>query len=89
MNTIRGTLSRSRYAHNAHLIIEVDDSPLDALIATDETSVTWHRFGLDCSHGRTDVGARVDWFPGLGPYVFATEEYDTMLNVFREHHEVR
>ena len=152
MNTIRATLSRSRFALNEHLIIELDSMPLDTLIAThtgndnfdgfvpsllnwmestleceltwdrikpkigqtqncpilicpddldfdcavivvsvstDEILVRWNRFGLDCSHKQTDVGTRVDWFPGLGPYVFATEEYDTMLSLFREHHEVR
>lgn len=152
MNTIRATLSRSRFALNESLIIEVDDSPLDALIAThtgddsfdgfvpsllnwmesaverqltwdrikpeigqtqncpilicpddldfdcsviivsissDEKWVTWHRFGLDCSHRQADVGTRVDWFPGLGPFVFAIGEYDTMLARFRDNHEVR
>jgi hypothetical protein len=152
MNTIVATLSRSKFIIDQHLIIELDSTPLDALIArhtgddnfegfvpsllnwmesaverqltwdrikpesghtkncpilicpddlnfdcavivvsisTDEDSVTWQRFGLDCSHGQTYVGTRVDWFPGLGPYVFATEEYDTMLARFREYHEVR
>ncbi|XZE19915.1 hypothetical protein SH449x_005245 [Pirellulaceae bacterium SH449] len=152
MNTIRATLSRSNFALNEHLIIELDSIPLDALIAThtgnddfdgfvpsllnwmesalerkltwdrikpeigqtqncpilicpddldfnctvivasisrDEEYVTWNRFGLDCSHSQTDVGTRVDWFPGLGPYVFTTDEYDTMLSLFRKLHNVR
>jgi hypothetical protein len=75
------------------ILICPDDLDFDCavtivLISTDEESVTWRRFGLDCSHGQTDVGTQVDWFPGLGPYVFSTDEYDK-LDWFREHHSIR
>lgn len=53
----------------------------------DNDTVHWLQFGFDeTSFDRlpVDVGSSVDWFDGVGPYVFERHQYETMARQFEQ-----
>lgn len=58
-----------------------------AEVEASTSSITWHRLGLDAAgvdkSAPAQCGEIVNWFKGIGPYVFRRVEYEACLEEFR------
>jgi hypothetical protein len=62
---------------------------LVAEVIAEAEVIQWNRLGRDMSAWKTveDLGTKVEWLPGIGPYLFRRAEYERCIEVFRREME--